>query len=145
MMADRKRLAALVLAQIAAFAAVLILAAFTGPGQPKTPSGPSSPPPSPGVTFTVSAAPSSIKFKNPMVVTYDAGTLKQVDSHRLGSNNSARETVQAEDHGYLVCLSPPQEGWKSPSDTFPFDESICKYLSSAATDKTVSFTFRPVS
>jgi hypothetical protein len=135
MMADRKRLAALVLAQIAAFAAVLILAAFTGP---------SSPPPSRGVTFTVSAAPSSIKFKNPMVVTYDAGTLKQVDSHRLGSNNSAPETVQAGDHGYLVCISPPQ-GWKSTSDTFLLGELICKYLPPTATDKTVSFTFGPVS
>ena len=80
-----------------------------------------------------------------MVVTYDAGTLKQVNSHRLGSNNSAPETVQAEDHGYLVCLSPPQEGWKSPSDTFLHDELICKYLPSAATDKTVRFMFRPVS
>ena len=142
-MADRKRLAALVVAQIAAFAAVLILAAFTGPGQPKTPSGPSSPPPSSRVTFTVSAAPSSIKFKNPVVVTYDAGTLKQVDSHRLGSNNSATEKVRAEDHGYLVCLSPP-EGWKPTGDTFPFQGRTCVYLS-AVTDEPVNFTFRHVS
>jgi hypothetical protein len=170
MMADRKRLVALVLAQCAAFAAVLILAAFTGhgpstakPGPTTTPgssSGPhtSSPPASPSpsasphtsspsaVQFTVTAkaTPSSSKFQNTPVVTYDAGTLKQVVSGRLGSNNSVTETVQAEDHAYLVCLSPPQ-GWKSTGDTFLLDESICKYLPPAATERTVSFTFQPVS
>jgi hypothetical protein len=79
-----------------------------------------------------------------MVVTYDAGTFKKVDSRRLGSNNSAPETVQAEDHGYLVCISSPQ-GWKSTSDTFLLGQLICKYLPPTATDKTVSFTFGHVS
>ena len=148
MMADRKRLVALVLAQCAAFAAVLILAAFTGhgpsmikPGRTTTPSPSSSPHTSSsssrrlaspsGVQFTVAAiaTPPSGKFQNTPVVTYDAATTEKIASasRPLGSDNSASETVPAKDHGYLVCLSPPP-GWKPTGDTFLFQGWTCVYL-----------------
>jgi len=141
MMADRKRLAALVLAQCAAFAAVLILAAFSGPGH------------SPGVTFTVTAkaehsqtatgSPSPASFQNRPVVTLDAeNSQKPVVSGRLNAKNSARETVPAKGP-YLVCLSPPQ-GWESADiDTYRLPGWICRYLPDSVADKTVTFTLMP--
>ena len=159
MMADRKRLVALVLAQCAAFTAVLILAAFTGhgpstikPGRTTTPSPSasphtSSPSASSDVPFTVTAiaTPPSSKFQNTQVVTYDAATTEKIASasRPLGSDNSASETVSAKDHGYLVCLSPPP-GWKSTGDTFLFQGWTCVYLP-AVTGQPVSFTFRAAS
>jgi len=156
MMADRKRLVALVLAQCAAFGAVLILAAFSGsghlttnPGSPSSSSPPPSPPPSssapPGVRFTVSAASPSKEFHKAPVVTYDAGTMAKVASASLplGPDNSQTETVPAQDHGYLVCLSPPP-GWKPTGSTFQFQGLTCLYLP-LVTGDSVSFTFRAAS
>ena len=162
MMADRKRLVALVLAQCAAFAAVLILAAFTGHGPSATTPGPTTTPgPSPSphtsspstsstsststdVNFTVTAIakPPSSKFHITRVVTYDAATKEQIASasRPLGSDNSASERVPAKDHGYLVCLSPPQ-GWEPTGETFLFQKLTCVYLP-AVTDEPVSFEFR---
>jgi hypothetical protein len=149
MMADRKRLAALVLAQCAAFAAVLILAAFSGPGH-STQSTSSSPS---DVTFTVTAkaehsqtatgSPSPASFQNRPVVTLDAeNSKKPVVSGRLNAKNSARETVPAKGP-YLVCLSPPQ-GWESADiDTYRLPGWICKYLPDSVADKTVTFTLMP--
>jgi hypothetical protein len=136
MMADRKRLGALVLAQCAAFAAVVILAAFSGHGHSPSP---------PHVMFKVRASgtsPSS-SFRTTKVVTLDAGTLEPVASGQLGSDNSANEKVRP-DNSYLVCLLPPQ-GWKSTGGTYQLQDWICRYLTHVGADETVSFTLRPAS
>jgi hypothetical protein len=168
MMADRKRLGALALAQCASFAAVLILAAFSRPGPPPHRTATPSPSASPTVTFTVTASavpaqratptatskaakptpaatgtPSPSSFQNTPVVTLDAGTLTPVASGVLDSKDSAPETVPA-NHSYLVCLSLPQ-GWKSAGDTYRLPNWICVPLSAAATGEPVSFALTPAS
>ena len=140
MMADRKRLGALVLAQCAAFAAVVIVAPFWGSGHSPTRST------LPDVAFKVTASgtsPSS-SFHKTKVVTLDAGTLEPVASGHLGSDNSANEKVRPDHHSYLVCLLPPQ-GWKSTDDTYQLQDWICRYLPHVVADETVSFTLRPTS
>ena len=130
-MLDRRKLAAPLFAQAAAFVAVLVIGGFTGHSSPKAaPSSGSGPTAGPTATASASSAPSKgAAFKLTVRVTKDGeglplpgspvtvlqdGTLASV---MTGTLNSALEFAANVPAGqYQVCINPPI-GWDSRIST----------------------------
>ena len=131
-MLDRRKLAAPLLAQAAAFVAVLVIGGFTGhaststpgPGQSTTPGPSASPSPSPSASAATTGPARKLTVKvvregngilsvagSPVKVLQN-GSLASVAS---GNLNAALEFVANVPAGqYQVCIDPPL-GWASAS------------------------------